>query len=98
MNVTREQVGKAIARWRLAPPTITVQRIAEHTERSIPTVNRWLRGMAEPTISEFLGLEALREGLLVTLVEGCKPPRKRAARRRRSWGASVARRLARGTR
>jgi hypothetical protein len=57
-------VAAALTRWRdLSPPTAR-EELATICERSISTVDRWVRGVGEPTYSDIWLMESHKPGLV----------------------------------
>ena len=59
--------ASAVRRWRAMRPAHSRAELAVACGKSVSTIDRWERGLVEPTPSDIRALEALKPGLVALL-------------------------------
>lgn len=72
-------VRAAVIGWRDIEPFTMREEIAVICDRSLSTIDRWVRGDGEPTVSDILSMENHKPGIVEMLFANTK--RKRAGRK-----------------
>ncbi len=59
--------------WRNSSPTTTREELAVVCERSVSTIDRWARGVGEPTVTDVWLMEKHKPGIVAMLFKSAKP-------------------------
>jgi hypothetical protein len=65
-------VPKALIKWRGIEPVTTREELAVICLRSVSTVDRWARGVGEPTVTDVWLMERHKPGLVDMLFSSAK--------------------------